>query len=122
MIRFPHRGKRLVPVKVRLVGPARAGLLAALVCLWGGGPVLAGQESAPGELRTAEQVRRLSPEEAERHYPVRLRGTITFFDQRIPTAAFRFIQDDTAGIYFFPAVDRRGTAGWRRASWWRSRG
>jgi signal transduction histidine kinase len=54
------------------------------------------------ELRTAREIRELSPAEAERHYPVHLRGTVTFFDQRISTAAFRFVQDETAGIYFYP--------------------
>ena len=53
------------------------------------------------ELRTAEQIRRMPAKQAERHYPVRLRGVITYFDQRIPTKAYRFIQDDTAGIYFY---------------------
>src|ERR1035438_4091781 len=53
------------------------------------------------ELRSSEQLRRVPAEQAERHYPVRLRGVITFFDQRIPTKAYRFIQDDTAGIYFY---------------------
>jgi PAS domain S-box-containing protein len=53
------------------------------------------------ELRTAEQIRRMPAKEAERHYPVRLRGVITYYDQRIPTKAYRFIQDDTAGIYFY---------------------
>ena len=56
------------------------------------------------ELHTAQEVRRLSPAEAERFYPVRLRGVVTFFDQRIPTAAFRFVQDETAGIYFYPGA------------------
>ncbi|HWI58954.1 MAG TPA: hypothetical protein VNZ22_17135, partial [Bacillota bacterium] len=50
------------------------------------------------ELHTAAEVRRLTTEQAERHYPVRLRGVITFFDQ---SQFFRFLQDDTAGIYFF---------------------
>src|ERR1700690_110701 len=53
------------------------------------------------ELRTAEQIRRMSAEQAERHYPVRLRGVITDFDHRIFTQVYRFIQDDTAGIYFY---------------------
>jgi PAS domain S-box-containing protein len=53
------------------------------------------------ELRTAEQVRRLSTQQADLHYPVRLRGVVTFFDDKIPTKSFRFIQDDTAGIYFY---------------------
>lgn len=47
-------------------------------------------------LRTAEQIRRLTPEEAARHYPVRLRGVVTFFNQNLFS---RFVQDDTAGIY-----------------------
>jgi len=37
------------------------------------------------ELRTAEQIRRLSTQQADRHYPVRLRGVITYFDDKIPT-------------------------------------
>jgi PAS domain S-box-containing protein len=53
------------------------------------------------ELRTAEQVRRLSTQQADLHYPVRLRGVVTFFDDKIPMKSFRFIQDDTAGIYFY---------------------
>ena len=53
------------------------------------------------ELHTASQVRALSAEEAERHQPVRLRGVLTFFDQKTPTHEFRFLQDETAGIYFY---------------------
>lgn len=49
-------------------------------------------------LQTAEQVRQLSPEEAARAYPVKLRGVMTFFDQR---QFWRFIQDESAGIYFY---------------------
>ena len=55
------------------------------------------------ELRTAEQVRRLSGPQADLQYPVRLRGVITYFDDRMPTHAFHFIQDETAGIYFYTA-------------------
>src|SRR5208282_5991863 len=53
------------------------------------------------ELTTAAQVRRLTPEQAERHYPVKLRGVITLFDERSPGASFRVVQDETAGIYLF---------------------
>lgn len=53
-------------------------------------------------LRTAQEVRRLTAEQADRHYPVRLEGVVTFFDQKMPTRPFRFIQDETAGIYFYP--------------------
>ena len=63
-------------------------------------PRLAGQEAPLSELQTAEQVRQLTPEQAARHYPVRLRGVLTFFDQ---VQFYRFFQDDTAGIYLFPS-------------------
>jgi PAS domain S-box-containing protein len=53
------------------------------------------------EMRTAEQIRRLSTQQAELHYPVRLRGVLTFLDDRIPMKTFRFVQDETAGIYFY---------------------
>jgi PAS domain S-box-containing protein len=49
-------------------------------------------------LHTAEEVRQLTPAQAARHYPVHLRGTLTFFDQSL---YFRFFQDDTAGIYLY---------------------
>jgi PAS domain S-box-containing protein len=61
---------------------------------------LAGQDAPLPELQTAEQVRRLTPEQAARHYPVRLRGVLTFFDQ---VQFYRFFQDDTAGVYLFPS-------------------
>jgi PAS domain S-box-containing protein len=48
------------------------------------------------ELRTAEQVRRLAPEQAEQHLDVRLKGVVTFAD---PGLYSRFVQDETAGIY-----------------------
>lgn len=46
-------------------------------------------------LTQVEQVRRLSPAEAERGYPVRIRGVIT---DDVPAPDF-FVQDGTAGIY-----------------------
>ncbi|MDB6023448.1 MAG: sensor signal transduction histidine kinase [Pedosphaera sp.] len=48
------------------------------------------------ELHTAEQVRRLTAEQAAQHYPVRLRGVVMAYDQSL---YYRFIQDETAGIY-----------------------
>ena len=53
------------------------------------------------ELRTAEQIRRLSAQQADLRQPVRLRGVVTFFDESIRLKSYRFIQDDTAGIYFY---------------------
>jgi PAS domain S-box-containing protein len=50
------------------------------------------------ELTTAAEVRRLTPGEAEQRLPVRLRGVVTFFDERLFS---RFLQDNTAGIYLF---------------------
>ncbi len=47
-------------------------------------------------LRTATAVRALSVEQARQQLPVRLRGTVTFFDEALFS---RFIQDATAGIY-----------------------
>lgn len=51
----------------------------------------------------ADQIRRLSPEQAARGYPVRLRGVITM---DAPAPDF-FIQDATAGIYVEGSVSPR---------------
>jgi hypothetical protein len=52
---------------------------------------------ATGEvLTTAAAVRALSAAEAEKHYPVKLRGVVTFYDDGLFS---RFVQDETAGIY-----------------------
>ena len=53
-------------------------------------------QTSPETLSTVEQVRRLSPAEAEKGLPVKLRGVVTFHDEGLYS---RFIQDDTAGIY-----------------------
>jgi hypothetical protein len=45
-------------------------------------------------LRTAAEVRALSPKQAAAHLPVRLKGVVTFWE-----TYSRFIQDETAGIY-----------------------
>ena len=47
-------------------------------------------------LQTAAGVRSLSSAEAGRHYPVKLRGVVTFFDWSLYC---QFLQDETAGIY-----------------------
>jgi PAS domain S-box-containing protein len=67
-----------------------------------GGGLCSQVQSAPfKELQTAEQVRQLTLEQATGHYPVRLKGVVTFFD---PNQYYYFVQDDTAGIYF--SLDR----------------
>jgi PAS domain S-box-containing protein len=48
------------------------------------------------QLTTADQLRHLTAEQADQHYPVKLRGVVTFFDESLFS---RFIQDETAGIY-----------------------
>jgi PAS domain S-box-containing protein len=74
------------------------GVAALLLFLLVGCPRLQGGNVPLEELRTAEQIRQLTREQAARQNPVRLRGVVTFFDQK---NYFRFMQDDTAGIYFF---------------------
>jgi len=64
-------------------------------CLGGWHPGIAA-ESTDRILTTAAAVRSLSPAEAERHYPVKLHGVVTFYDETIFS---RFVQDETAGIY-----------------------
>ena len=53
----------------------------------------------PPPYQTAAEVRSLTVEQARQHHPVKLRGVITFVDESL---FLRFIQDDTAGIYFYP--------------------
>jgi PAS domain S-box-containing protein len=53
-------------------------------------------EGIPRLLTTAAEVRNLTVAEADRHYPVKLRGVVTFYD---PSLFSRFLQDKTAGIY-----------------------
>jgi signal transduction histidine kinase len=42
------------------------------------------------------QLRKLSPQEASRGYPVDISGVVTFFD---PSTYMQFVQDETSGIY-----------------------
>lgn len=68
-----------------------------LAGLWSGLAVWPAHGDPAGVLETAARIRQLTPEEAARHYPVRLEGVLTFFQ---PGQFLQFIQDDTAGIYF----------------------
>jgi hypothetical protein len=47
-------------------------------------------------LTRAEQVRKLTPEQASLGYPVHLRAVVTYFD---PTRQDMFVQDSTAGVW-----------------------
>jgi PAS domain S-box-containing protein len=84
-------GIRRTVVKGNMAGAA--GLRTILFLLVLGVGAVWGQEKV---LRTAEEVRRLSPEEAGRHIPVHLQGVVTFSDEQLFS---RFVQDQTAGIY-----------------------
>lgn len=70
----------------------RTVVLLALLC-----SAARGQNSLSNELTTAEQVRQLTPAQAALHYPVRLRGVVTFCDAN---NYYYFVQDQSAGIYF----------------------
>ncbi len=71
----------------------------ALVCCWLAAGRLPGANAAGlPELTNAAQVRNLPAQEAARHYPVHIRGLVTFYDQKNFT---RFVQDESAGIYFY---------------------
>ncbi|HTR42173.1 MAG TPA: PAS domain-containing sensor histidine kinase [Pseudomonadales bacterium] len=56
-----------------------------------------GQNNQTNVLLTADEVRQLTPEEAALHYPVSLKGIVTFCDE---DNYYYFVQDQSAGIYF----------------------
>ena len=74
---------------------ALVGWLALILALAWARPGAA--QVAPDQvLRSADQVRRLTPEQAEQHLEVRLKAVVTFYDEALYS---RFVQDETAGIY-----------------------
>jgi PAS domain S-box-containing protein len=103
MSSFVHRSLKFAAWKTRRARTLadHLGRMLLGASLLGTSLPLPGRAAPLEELRTAEQVRRLPPREAERHYPVRLQGVLTFFDQKRPTKVFQFVQDETAGIYFY---------------------
>lgn len=74
---------------------AKSMVLVSLFCLGGNLPSSGADVGRP-VLTTAAAVRSLSAAEAEKHYPVKLRGVVTFYDDSLFS---RFVQDETAGIY-----------------------
>jgi len=52
-------------------------------------------------LEQIRAVRALTPPEADRHYPVKLRGTVTYYSRQDDHA---FLQDETGGIFFRPGT------------------
>ncbi len=82
--------RRLASPALRLGG---ALALAGAACL-----PLRGAEAAPLPLlTTVRQVKQLTPDEAARGYPVKLRGVVTY---HAPGVSYRFLQDETGGTYF----------------------
>jgi signal transduction histidine kinase len=51
----------------------------------------------PSRFATIEQVREITPGQADKHYPVHFRGVVTFSDWNADRGLF--LQDQTAGIY-----------------------
>jgi signal transduction histidine kinase len=87
------RATNICAERVRVFALATASVVLVHVL---GGKVLAQFPAKPLPILThAEQIRRLSPEQAALGYPVRVRGVITM---DAPAPDF-FIQDATAGIY-----------------------
>ena len=67
-------------------------------CLAAAGP--GGATAGPSDtspFTTVEQVREITPEQADKNYPVHLRGVVTFSDWNADQGMF--LQDQTAGIY-----------------------
>jgi PAS domain S-box-containing protein len=70
-----------------------------LACCWLAALEVRGADATGlPELTTAAEARNLTAREAARHYPVHIRGVITFFDQK---HFMRFVQDASGGIYFY---------------------
>jgi PAS domain S-box-containing protein len=87
--------KFVFPTRERCMAPARIVLLVFFIATFS---ALYGFQTAPTLgtlpiLTRAEQVRELSAEQANRGYPVRLRGVVTFVDDFA-----LFLQDSSAGI------------------------
>jgi len=78
----------------------------ALVALLFLRPALLWAQEEAGLLTTTAEVRALPLEEARRHHPVKLSGTITYFDA---VEAHAFLQDESGGIFFRPG--KPGTTG-----------
>jgi PAS domain S-box-containing protein len=84
-------------MRIALQQSVRLVLLTVVFSMWHRA-VLA-EEDQSRILTTAAEVRNLTVAQAGRHYPVKLRGVVTFYDDALFS---RFIQDGTAGIYLSP--------------------
>ncbi|MGA3023689.1 MAG: ATP-binding protein [Bryobacteraceae bacterium] len=91
---------RIVPRARPTVIRLAAGVACALVLTLAG----CGFRANHGVRTTVQQVRELSPEDVRAGVPVRLRGTVTYFD---PWMDLFFVQDATGGIAVDTLADRR---------------
>jgi signal transduction histidine kinase len=67
-------------------------------------PSFAQKPENPPSLDTIEQLREITPAQADKHYPIHLRGVVTFSDWEADRGMF--LQDDTAGVYVgLPTAD-----------------
>ena len=85
-------------------------MLTAAWLLVGAGVSYGQPSSAPSDLpvlTSIEQVRRLTPEEARRSYPVHLKAVVTYFDPADPEL---FLQDSSGGIWVGWTPDMPKTA------------
>jgi hypothetical protein len=85
-------------------------MLTAAWLLVGAGVSYGQPSSAPSDLpvlTSIEQVRRLTPEEARRSYPVHLKAVVTYFDPADPEL---FLQDSSGGIWVRWTPDMPKTA------------
>ncbi len=64
--------------------------------------VNSGRAQVTNEIRSIAVIRALSAEQASQHLPVRLQGTLSFFDTNL--FAY-FLQDDTGGVYLVYNLD-----------------
>lgn len=90
----------------RRLQPLCLGLLLLLFLIYSFG-LKAGVLAPTNVIQKAEDIRDLTVAQASQHYPVKLQGVITFYDTNL---FMRFIQDETAGIYFFPFIATNGPA------------
>ncbi len=80
-----------------VIGWLLAGLLLAAVARSSAQGVTAGTNNLP-VITTGRELLSLPVSETKRHYPLRLRGVVTFYDARFKTL---FVQDETAGFWLF---------------------
>ncbi len=91
-------------VLIRIAGFLVHAIVQLVSCLWLIAPSLFGhatirdnsQNAEPRTITSVASIRHLTRAQAEQHYPVHLRGVVTYFDTADPSL---FLQDPTGGIW-----------------------